>query len=65
MDIIGSLPSTRALTKYVIMAIDYFTKWVETKPLAVIIDAKMSNFIWRNIIYRFKILYAIVINNGK
>ena len=31
---------------------DYFTKWVETEPLANIRDVDAKKFIWRNIVTR-------------
>ncbi|GKC30898.1 reverse transcriptase domain-containing protein [Tanacetum coccineum] len=34
MDILGPLPPARGGAKFVIVAIDYFTKWIEAKPLA-------------------------------
>lgn len=44
---------------------EYFTKWVEVKPLATIIEAKTTSFIWKNIICRFNIPHTIVTNNKK
>ena len=51
--------------RYAIVAVDYFTKWVEAEPLATITEAKTSNFLWRNVICRFGIPYAIVTDNGR
>ncbi|GJY97711.1 reverse transcriptase domain-containing protein [Tanacetum coccineum] len=34
MDILGPLPLATRRVKFVIVAIDYFTKWIEAKPLA-------------------------------
>ena len=31
-------------------------KWVEVEALAIITEAKIQNFIWKNIVYRFGIL---------
>ncbi|GKE38004.1 reverse transcriptase domain-containing protein [Tanacetum coccineum] len=36
MDIVGPLPEGPGRVMYLIMAIDYFTKWMEAKPLATI-----------------------------
>ena len=43
---------------------DYFTKWVEAKPLANIRDVDAKKFIWRNIVTRFGVPHALVSDNG-
>ena len=47
------------------MAIDYFTKWVEVEALSQIMKKKTIGFVWKNIIYRYKIPYAIITDNVK
>ena len=44
--------------------IDYFTKWVETEPLANIRDVDVKRFIWKNIVTRFGTPRTLVSNNG-
>ena len=44
---------------------NYFTKWAEAEPLAIIIEQKVRNFVWRSIICRFGILRVLVSDNGK
>ena len=44
--------------------IDYFTKWVEAEVLATITEAKVQNFVWKNIICRFGIPKMIISENG-
>ena len=39
--------------RFLIVAIDYFTKWVEAEPVTMITEAKVANFVWKNIFYRF------------
>ena len=51
--------------KFIIVTVDYFTKWVEAEALATIIESKTTNFIWRSIICRFGIAHTIVTDNGK
>lgn len=34
MDIFGPFPTAQGQRKFLLVAIDYFTKWVETEPLA-------------------------------
>ena len=50
--------------KFVIVAIDYYTKWVEAEPLQEITKARTTGFIWRNIICCFGIPYSLVSDNG-
>ena len=64
VDIIGKLPRAPRQYEYAIIAIDYFTKWVEAEPLARITEANTTNFIWKNIICRHGIPASIVTDNG-
>ena len=36
MDILRPLPLAKGQVKFLIFAIDYFTKWIEVEPLATI-----------------------------
>ena len=65
LDILGLLPLGKGQCKFVIIAVDYFTKWVEAEPLATITEQKIRNFIWRAIICRFGIPRALVSDNGE
>lgn len=51
--------------KFLLVAIDYFTKWVEAKALAIITEAKAQSFVWKNIVCRFGILRMIISDNGR
>ena len=50
--------------KFLLIAIDYFTKWVEVEALATITKAKVRSFVWKNIVCRFKIPQTIISDNG-
>nr|GEX40263.1 protein NYNRIN-like [Tanacetum cinerariifolium] len=52
MDIMGPLPPARGGAKFVIMAIDYFTKWIESKPVVKITGKEVIRFVLDNIICR-------------
>ena len=65
LDILGPLPIGKGQCKFVIVAVDYFTKWAEAEPLATITEQKIRNFVWRAIICRFGIPRALVSDNGK
>ena len=51
--------------KFLVVAIDYFTKWVEAKPLASVTGRHMEKFVWEHIICRFGVPHIIISDNGK
>ncbi|GFZ11352.1 hypothetical protein Acr_22g0007500 [Actinidia rufa] len=65
IDVLGPLPQAPLQRKFLIVSIDYFTKWVEGEPLAKITKRNTKNFVWKNIICRFRILKFIVFDNAK
>ncbi|KAL8088405.1 hypothetical protein AgCh_038254 [Apium graveolens] len=64
MDILGPFPMATAQRKFLIVAIDYFTKWIEAKPLAKIITKQVAQFLWENIMCRYGITRILVTDNG-
>ena len=65
LDILGPLPLGKGQCKFIIVAVDYFTKWAEAEPLATITEQKIHNFVWRAIIFGFGIPRSLVSDNGK
>ena len=55
LDILGPLPIEKGQCKFIVVGVDYFTKWAEAEPLATIIAQKVHNFVWRSMICRFRI----------
>ena len=51
--------------KFLVVGIDYFTKWVEAEALATITEKNIWSFVWRNIICRYEIPRVLVSDNGK
>ena len=51
--------------KFLVVGIDYFTKWVEVEALTTITEKNIRSFVWRNIICRFGIPRMLVSENGK
>ena len=45
--------------KFLVVEIDYFTKWVEAEPLATIMEKNVQSFIWKSIISHFGILESL------
>jgi len=59
------LPQVKGQVDFLLVAIDYFTKWVEAEALATITKARIQNFVWKNIICRFEVPRTIIIDNGR
>ncbi|GKC56653.1 reverse transcriptase domain-containing protein [Tanacetum coccineum] len=64
MDIVGPLPEAPGQIKYLIVAIDYFTKWIEAKAVTSITGKQVKNFAFDNIVCRFGIPATIITDNG-
>ena len=65
INIVGSLPWGKGQVKFLLFAIDYFTKWVEAEALLTITKAKIQSFVWKSIICRFKIPQKIISDNRR
>ncbi|KAL0445575.1 UNVERIFIED_CONTAM: hypothetical protein Slati_1685400 [Sesamum latifolium] len=65
MDIVGPFPLTAGQRKFLLVAIDYLTKWVEAEPLARITEGEVMKFIWKNIVCRFGIPREIISDNDR
>ncbi|GJU63989.1 reverse transcriptase domain-containing protein [Tanacetum coccineum] len=64
MDIVGRLLEAQGKLKYLIVAVDYFTKWLEAKPVASITGRQVKNFAFDNIMCRFGVSATIITYNG-
>nr|KYP70058.1 Gypsy retrotransposon integrase-like protein 1 [Cajanus cajan] len=65
MDILGPFPPAKGQLKFLLVAIDYFTKWIEACPLAKITTENVRKFTWKNIVCRFGIPHTIITDNGR
>ncbi|GAB2268987.1 hypothetical protein Dimus_038752 [Dionaea muscipula] len=65
IDLIGKIypPSSKRHT-FIIVATDFFTKWVEAIPLREITQEQVIRFITEHIIYKFGIPQTIMVDNG-
>ncbi|CAB4418804.1 unnamed protein product [Rhizophagus irregularis] len=50
IDVIGPLPRTEEGNKYIVVAIDFFTKWPEAKAIKEANAKEISKFIYEEII---------------
>ncbi|XP_022007472.1 uncharacterized protein LOC110906678 [Helianthus annuus] len=64
IDLVGPFPDAPGAVKFIIVAVDYFTKWVEAKSLASHTVMVIRKFIWEHIICRFGLPLRIITDNG-
>ncbi|KAM1815857.1 hypothetical protein ACFX12_000329 [Malus domestica] len=55
IDLVGPMLPAAEGKGMMIMATDYFTKWVEAEPMTTTTQTDIKRFIWKNIICRFGI----------
>nr|GEW01308.1 transcription initiation factor IIB-2 [Tanacetum cinerariifolium] len=65
IDIAGPFLKRPGKVKFLIVAMDYFTKWIEAKAVATITGGQVKKFVWDNIVCRFGIPDEIISDNGK
>ena len=64
INIIGKIhPTTSNGHEFILVAIDYFTKWIEAASHKVLNSKKVAQFIQTNTIYRYGVLNEIISNN--
>ena len=63
LDIVRPFPKAVGNRKWLLVGTDYFTKWVEVKPLANIRDMDVKRFVWKNIVTRFGIPHTLISDN--
>ncbi|XP_016164354.1 uncharacterized protein LOC107606856 [Arachis ipaensis] len=65
LDILRPFPKVPGQVKFLLVSIDYFSKWIEAQPLAHITVDKVRSFLWKNIICRYGIPREIISDNGR
>ena len=65
MDVIGLIESaTSNEHKFILVAIDYFTKWVEVASYKLVTKKVVADFVRNNLICRFGVPKSIITDNG-
>lgn len=64
IDIVGPFPLAPGSRKFLIVAIDYFSKWVEVEALRTITDTEVMKFLWQNIFCRYGVPRDLISDNG-
>ncbi|RDX58070.1 hypothetical protein CR513_62643, partial [Mucuna pruriens] len=58
--ILGPFP----MVKYLIVAVDYFTRWIEAKPIVTILAERVKRFYYKKLVCHFGHPTAIVLDKG-
>lgn len=58
------LPKSSKKCQYIIVAIEYFTKWTEDKPLSRIQEVEVMHFFMEHIVFRIRVRRIVVTDNG-
>jgi len=64
IDVIGPLPITLSGNRYVVLAVDFFTKWTEARSLAHANAQSISEFIHEDIICRHGVPHELTSDRG-
>ena len=64
MDLVGPLPTAQGNLRYAVVAVEYFTKWIEAKALSSITSNSIQIFFWQNIVCRFGVPRSMTVDNG-
>nr|GEY85465.1 reverse transcriptase domain-containing protein [Tanacetum cinerariifolium] len=65
IDIAGRFSEGPGKVKFLIVVMDYFTKWIEAKAVATITGGQVKKFVWDHIVCCFGISGEIVSDNSK
>ncbi|GJV67213.1 reverse transcriptase domain-containing protein [Tanacetum coccineum] len=65
IDIAGPFPEGPGKVKFLIVAMDYFTKWIKAKAMATISGNQVKKFMWNDIVCRFGLPGEIISDNNK
>ena len=60
LDAIGPLPKSTRGKKYIIVGIDYLTKWVEAKAVKEVNAHVVADFVYENICCRFGVPLLLI-----
>ncbi|GKV51566.1 hypothetical protein SLEP1_g58208 [Rubroshorea leprosula] len=64
VDLLGPFIKGKGGCTFLVVAVDYFTKWIEAKPLSTTTERKIEEFLFNSILCRFGIPRRIIADNG-
>lgn len=64
INIIRPFPEATGKVKFLVVAIHYYTKWVEAEPLVMVTGKNIIKFFWKQISFRFRIPHTLISDNN-
>ncbi len=64
VDIVRPLPITREGNRYIVVAIDYFSRWPKVRPLKAANADTVATFLYEEIICRFGVPWTLQSDRG-
>lgn len=64
IDIVRPFPDTLGKLKFLVVVVDYFTKWIESEPLMCISRRQTIKFLWKRIMTRCGTPRVLLSDNG-
>lgn len=65
IDIVRPFVKTRGNKQFLVVAVDYITKWVEAEPVSRITEKEIIHLIWKNLCCRFGFPRITISDNGR
>ena len=65
LDILGPFPIAPGQKTRIIVACDYFTKWVEAEAVVKVTERNIHSFVYNNILVWFWVPHSLVTDNEK
>ena len=64
VDIVGPLRQSTGQKKNIIVACNYFAKWVEVEAVSKVTEKKVRGFLYNYILSRFGVPHTLVVDNS-
>jgi hypothetical protein len=64
IDIVGNLTPAQGNYTFTAIVVEYFTKWIEAKPLTNMTSATIKKFFWQNIICWYGVPRQLTVDNA-
>lgn len=65
MELLGPFLKAKEGKEYLVVAVNYFTRWIEVKALNSITSKNIQDFFWEDIICRHGIPKILIMDNGR